>query len=86
MQKSIVAFLLVIAMAVVTAPSASADTIKKTPLQADEILELASQEVASAEDIEDVDAGIFGMVNSLLGLAVTAGLAYLIWKNLDDDD
>ncbi|MGK0189314.1 MAG: hypothetical protein ACI9R3_005131 [Verrucomicrobiales bacterium] len=64
---------------------ATAGPVKKQPFQAAEVSELNQAQIASADELEEVDAGIFGLLNSVLGLGLTAAAAYLLWKQLEDE-
>ncbi|MCB1096497.1 MAG: hypothetical protein R3F19_31735 [Verrucomicrobiales bacterium] len=67
-----------------TVCQATAGPVKKQPFQADEVSELNQAQIASSDELEDVDAGIFGLLNNLLGLGLTAAAAYLLWKQIED--
>lgn len=64
---------------------ATAGPVKKQPFQASEVSELNQAQIASTDDLEEVDAGIYGLLNSVLGLGLTAAAAYLLWKQLEDE-
>ena len=65
--------------------SAVAGPVKKQAFQPDEVSELNRAQLASTATLEEVDAGVFGLLNSVLGLGLTAAAAYLIWQEIEDD-
>ena len=49
---------------------------KKKPFSSTEILELSKQQIASMDDVRQVEAGLLGLTNSLLNLAIYGALLY----------
>ena len=62
-----------------------AGTVKKQPLQAQEMVALQVTKAADYQDIEDIEAGIKDGYGILI-LLLVVGVGYLIYQQVNDDD
>ncbi len=60
-----------------------AGTVKKQPLQVQEIVALHEQQAADHQDIEDIEAGLKGGYGVLI-LLMVVGVGYLIYDQTQD--
>jgi hypothetical protein len=61
-----------------------AGTVKKQPLQVQEIVALQEKQAADHQDVEDIEAGLKGGYGILI-LLLVVGVGYLIYDQTQDD-
>lgn len=86
MKRLLLSLVLTVGLAFGPVSISSADEVERQPLDLVDLVELSSDEAASAGAIEDVDGGLLGPINGLLSLALTVGAAYLLYKQIENED
>ncbi len=85
-MKKIVAFLLILAcLNLPVANYLHAGEVQKKPLQLEEMVELAQEQVQDYEETRNTEAGIANGYG-ILTLALAIGVGYLIYDQVNDDD
>ena len=62
-----------------------AGTVKKQPLQVQELVALQKKQAADHQDVEDIEAGLKDGYGILV-LLLVVGVGYLIYDQANDDD